>query len=76
MSPIARPISRSLSAELRNAEVTGRPVRALGAASAMAAKIAEDSGADALWLSGLELSTMLGLPDENVLASRDLADAV
>ncbi|MFG3429536.1 isocitrate lyase/phosphoenolpyruvate mutase family protein [Streptomyces californicus] len=41
-----------------------------------AARITEDSGVDALWLSGLELSTMLGLPDENVLASRDLADAV
>ncbi|MFF2226941.1 isocitrate lyase/phosphoenolpyruvate mutase family protein [Streptomyces globisporus] len=76
MSPIARPIARSLSAELRNAGVNGRPVRALGAANAMAARIAEDSGADALWLSGLELSTMLGLPDENVLSSRDLADAV
>jgi phosphoenolpyruvate phosphomutase len=42
----------------------------------MAAKIAVEAGFDALWVSGLEVSTMLGLPDENVLNPRDLADAV
>jgi phosphoenolpyruvate phosphomutase len=35
-----------------------------------------DAGFDALWVSGLEVSTALGLPDENVLGSRDLADVV
>ncbi|MER5985762.1 isocitrate lyase/phosphoenolpyruvate mutase family protein [Streptomyces sp. NPDC001787] len=76
MSPVVRQIARSLSAELHNASVNGRPVRAVGAASAMAARIAVDAGFDALWVSGLEVSTMLGLPDENVLSSRDLADTV
>ncbi|MFF2142161.1 isocitrate lyase/phosphoenolpyruvate mutase family protein [Kitasatospora sp. NPDC058190] len=72
LSPIARP----LAAAIHNAIVNGRPVRAVGAANALAAKIAADSGFDALWVSGLEVSTALGLPDENVLGPRDLTDAV
>ncbi|MGV9266567.1 isocitrate lyase/phosphoenolpyruvate mutase family protein [Kitasatospora sp. NPDC003701] len=71
-----RPIARPLAAALRNAEVNGRPVRAVGAANAPAAKIAAGAGFDALWVSGLEVSTALGLPDENVLGPRDLADVV
>ncbi|MFF2941243.1 isocitrate lyase/phosphoenolpyruvate mutase family protein [Streptomyces niveus] len=53
-----------------------RPLRAIGAASAVAAKVAVETGFDALWVSGLEVSTALGLPDENVLGPRDLADTV
>ncbi|MER8084228.1 isocitrate lyase/phosphoenolpyruvate mutase family protein [Streptomyces sp. NPDC087532] len=53
-----------------------RPLRAVGAASAVAARVAVESGFDALWVSGLEVSTALGLPDENVLGPRDLADTV
>ncbi|MFF4531636.1 isocitrate lyase/phosphoenolpyruvate mutase family protein [Streptomyces sp. NPDC001407] len=51
-------------------------VRAVGAAHAPAARIAAEAGFDALWVSGLEVSCALGLPDENVLTSRDLADVV
>ncbi|WP_037599492.1 isocitrate lyase/phosphoenolpyruvate mutase family protein [Streptacidiphilus rugosus] len=51
-------------------------LRALGAANAMAASVATDANFDALWVSGLEVSTALGLPDENVLGPRDLADVV
>ncbi|MEV0694093.1 isocitrate lyase/phosphoenolpyruvate mutase family protein [Streptomyces sp. NPDC050388] len=53
-----------------------RPLRAIGAASAVAAKVAVETSFDALWVSGLEVSTALGLPDENVLGPRDLADTV
>ncbi|GGX93882.1 hypothetical protein GCM10010515_70890 [Streptomyces fructofermentans] len=53
-----------------------RPLRAISAASAVAAKVAMETGFDALWVSGLEVSTALGLPDENVLGPRDLADTV
>jgi phosphoenolpyruvate phosphomutase len=42
----------------------------------VAAKVAVETGFDALWVSGLEVSTALGLPDENVLGPRDLADTV
>ncbi|MER7668173.1 isocitrate lyase/phosphoenolpyruvate mutase family protein [Kitasatospora sp. NPDC096128] len=76
MSTTLPPIARPLAAALHNAAVNGRPVRAMGAVNALAAKIAADGGIDALWVSGLEVSTALGLPDANVLGPRDLADVV
>ncbi|CAL9411123.1 isocitrate lyase/phosphoenolpyruvate mutase family protein [Streptomyces sp. enrichment culture] len=65
-----------LVTRLTAAAGAGRPLRAIGAASAVAAKVAVETGFDALWVSGLEVSTALGLPDENVLGPRDLADTV
>ncbi|UIX34472.1 isocitrate lyase/phosphoenolpyruvate mutase family protein [Streptomyces sp. GQFP] len=65
-----------LVARLTAAAGARRPLRAIGAASAVAAKVAVETGFDALWVSGLEVSTALGLPDENVLGPRDLADTV
>ncbi|MGW0874207.1 isocitrate lyase/phosphoenolpyruvate mutase family protein [Streptomyces sp. NPDC002740] len=65
-----------LVARLTAAAGTRSPLRAIGAASAVAAKVAVETGFDALWVSGLEVSTALGLPDENVLGPRDLADTV
>ncbi len=53
-----------------------RPLKIIGAVNAMAAHIAEQAGFDGLWLSGLELSSALGLPDTNVLTVRDFSDAV
>ncbi|MFG3225157.1 isocitrate lyase/phosphoenolpyruvate mutase family protein [Kitasatospora sp. NPDC048194] len=53
-----------------------RPVLAAGAVNAMAARLAIEEGFDALWVSGLEVSAALGLPDANVLSARDLADVV
>ncbi|MHA7956286.1 isocitrate lyase/phosphoenolpyruvate mutase family protein [Streptomyces sp. L500] len=70
-----RPSDR-LRGALEKAAGAGKPVQAIGAANAMAARIAADSRFDALWVSGLEVSTAFGLPDENVLGSRDLADVV
>jgi phosphoenolpyruvate phosphomutase len=65
-----------LAARLAAATGTRRPLRAIGAANAVAARVAVETGFDALWVSGLEVSTALGLPDENVLGPRDLADTV
>lgn len=53
-----------------------RPMLAIGAANAMAARLAAEGGFDALWVSGLEVSAAHGLPDANVLGPRDLADTV
>ncbi len=53
-----------------------RPLLAAGAVNAMAAKLAVEEGFDALWVSGLEVSAAMGLPDANVLGTRDLADVV
>ncbi len=55
---------------------TVRPLLAAGAVNAMAARLAVEEGFDALWVSGLEVSAALGLPDANVLSARDLADVV
>ncbi|HCT80739.1 MAG TPA: phosphoenolpyruvate phosphomutase [Micromonosporaceae bacterium] len=52
------------------------PVLAAGAVNAVAARVAAEAGFEALWMSGLELSASLGLPDSNVLTCRDLSDAV
>lgn len=53
-----------------------RPLLAAGAVNAMAARLAAEEGFDALWVSGLEVSAALGLPDANVLGVRDLGDVV
>jgi phosphoenolpyruvate phosphomutase len=54
----------------------GRPLLAVGAVNAIAARLAAEGGFDALWVSGLEVSAAAGLPDANVLGPRDLADVV
>jgi phosphoenolpyruvate phosphomutase len=50
----------------------GPTVTAIGAVNAIAARVAVDAGFDALWLSSLEASAALGLPDENLLSTQDL----
>ncbi|WP_370106397.1 isocitrate lyase/phosphoenolpyruvate mutase family protein [Streptacidiphilus sp. BW17] len=68
--------STTFRTALSAASAEGRLLRALGAVNAMAARVASDCDFDALWVSGLEVSTAAGLPDENVLGPRDLADVV
>lgn len=65
-----------LAVRLAQASGARRPLRAVGAASAVAARVAVEAGFDALWVSSLEVSAALGLPDENVIGPRDLADTV
>lgn len=67
---------RTFKLALESAAGSGETLRAIGAASALAARVGADAGFDALWVSGLEVSATLGLPDENVIGSRDLADVV
>ncbi|AXI78559.1 isocitrate lyase/phosphoenolpyruvate mutase family protein [Peterkaempfera bronchialis] len=74
VSPIS-PAGR-LRAALGDATSSRLPVQAIGAVNAMAARVAAEAGFDALWVSGLEVSAACGLPDENLLGSRDLADVV
>ncbi|MCX4573419.1 isocitrate lyase/phosphoenolpyruvate mutase family protein [Streptomyces sp. NBC_01571] len=76
MTAATEPDIAPLVTRLTAAAGARRPLRAIGAASAVAAKVAVETGFDALWVSGLEVSTALGLPDENVLGPRDLADTV
>jgi phosphoenolpyruvate phosphomutase len=66
----------TLGPALLQAAAAGIPLRAVGAVNALAACVAAEAGFDALWVSGLEVSASLGLPDENVLGSRDLVDVV
>ncbi|MEV5574492.1 isocitrate lyase/phosphoenolpyruvate mutase family protein [Spirillospora sp. NPDC052269] len=72
--PTSRAVVR-LRESLASADST-RPLLAAGAVNAMAARLAVEEGFDALWVSGLEVSASLGLPDANVLSVRDLADVV
>lgn len=53
---------------LRDRLQKGRPiVRVMGAHNAMGAKLIEQHGFDAVWASGLEISTAHALPDANIL---------
>lgn len=55
---------------------SGAPLRAVGAVNAMAAQVATEVGFDALWVSGLETSATLGLPDANLIGVDDLISVV
>ena len=39
----------------------------MGAHNALSAKLVEESGFDAVWASGMEISTSYALPDANIL---------
>ncbi|MBC8091180.1 MAG: isocitrate lyase/phosphoenolpyruvate mutase family protein [Pseudonocardia sp.] len=52
------------------------PLRAVGAVNALAADVATRAGFDALWVSGLETSAALGLPDTNLIGVDDLVNVV
>jgi phosphoenolpyruvate phosphomutase len=44
-----------------------RPARAMGAHSPLSARIAEETGFDCVWSSGLEISAVQAIPDANLL---------
>jgi phosphoenolpyruvate phosphomutase len=44
-----------------------RPARAMGAHSPLSARIAEETGFDCIWSSGLEISAVQAIPDANLL---------
>ncbi|MFI6743433.1 isocitrate lyase/phosphoenolpyruvate mutase family protein [Nonomuraea sp. NPDC050451] len=72
---VEKSIAHRLRASLNDRGQT-RPLRAIGAPNAIAARAAADAGCDALWVSGLEVSTAAGLPDANLVSVRDLTGVV
>lgn len=60
---------------LRNKLQGGRILRAVGAHNGLGARIIERHGFDAVWASGLEISTAHGLPDANILTMTENLEA-
>ncbi|CAM4169427.1 isocitrate lyase/phosphoenolpyruvate mutase family protein [Nocardiopsis rhodophaea] len=56
------------SASLRECLSHPRIAKAIGAHSAISAKLAEESGFDVVWASGLEISALHAVPDANILS--------
>ena len=63
--------SKSLRDKLNDLEI----VRVAGAYNSLFAKIVENCGFDAVWGSGLELSTSRAVPDASILTMTDFAEA-
>lgn len=51
-----------------------KPLRAMGCHSPLTAQIVKESGFDAVWLSGLEVSTSFGVPDANFISPKQMFD--
>lgn len=63
-------------ARLRAAMASGRPVVVIGAHDAMSASLTERYGFDAVWVSGLGVSTMAhAIPDLNLITMSEALDA-
>jgi 2-methylisocitrate lyase-like PEP mutase family enzyme len=54
------------SRKLQNLFSSHKLIRVMGAHNALSAKLVEKSGFDAVWASGLEISTSYALPDANL----------
>jgi len=63
------------SRRLRNLFSFHKLIRVMGAHNALGAKLVEKSGFDAVWASGLEISTSYALPDANILTMTDFFNA-
>jgi phosphoenolpyruvate phosphomutase len=59
------------SKKLLNLFSSHKLIRVMGAHNALSAKLVEKSGFDAVWASGLEISTSYALPDANILTMTD-----
>jgi phosphoenolpyruvate phosphomutase len=59
------------SKKLSNLFASHKLIRVMGAHNALSAKLVEESGFDAVWASGLEISTSYALPDANILTMTD-----
>ena len=60
---------------LRRRLKSGPIVRVMGAHNGLGAKLIERTGFDAVWSSGLEISTAHGLPDANILTMTETLEA-
>ncbi len=52
---------------LRNYLNSGKLIRSVGAHDGLSAKLIGEAGFEAVWASGLEISTSFGVPDANIL---------
>jgi phosphoenolpyruvate phosphomutase len=59
---------------LRSAIASGRLVRAVGCHDALAARLAENAGFEAIWESGLTLSASRGVPDMGCVTMSEYLD--
>lgn len=50
-------------------------IRVMGAHNALSARLAQEAGFDAIWASGLEISTASCVPDANILTMSDFLNA-
>jgi phosphoenolpyruvate phosphomutase len=62
--------------KLRNLLDGERASVLLGAHSAISAKIAEEAGADGLWISSFEVHTLARLPDADILGTEDVVEVI
>ena len=62
------------ASRLREMLKTKDLVRFMGAFNALAAKLVEQSGFEAIWQSGLEVSTSFAVPDANILTMSEYLD--
>ncbi|MFE0461435.1 isocitrate lyase/phosphoenolpyruvate mutase family protein [Kitasatospora sp. NPDC058965] len=69
------PAAKSPAARLREALHRPELARAMGAHSPLSARLAEETGFDVVWSSGLEISASQGVPDANILAMPQCLDA-
>ena len=63
------------SKHLRDKLTDLKILRVAGAYNSLFAKIVENNGFDAVWVSGLELSTSRAVPDASILTMTDFAEA-
>ena len=67
MSNVRQRLSEALQAD--------SPVITIGVHNPLGARLAQEAGFDAVWVSGLELSAAAGVPDANILSMRDFLDS-
>ncbi|NEE35417.1 phosphoenolpyruvate phosphomutase [Streptomyces sp. SID7982] len=70
-----RPTYPSFRAVLARRRAEGKAVRVVGAHDALAGRLAESSGFDAVWASSLEISAARCLPDASVLTMTEYLEA-
>ena len=63
------------SATLKARMARGSTIRCLGAHDALSARIGQEEGFEAIWASGLGVSSARGVPDANILGMHDMLQA-
>jgi phosphoenolpyruvate phosphomutase len=65
----------SKSTILKERMASGSIIRCIGAHDALSARISQEEGFDAVWASGLGVSSVHGVPDANILGMQDMLQA-